>query len=279
MKVVKKIFIFVFVILIYNYLNFKDSFAYSTTAAMKGYETSGLDYLSDEAIINHKIYSSANTYYGSMGLWAANYKYVTVDQNGVPIVYYVVFIEAYIDSRGENNNYFFRNKQLIIDYKTKIWSGRNGFMLINHSEGTDAAVSLSNGWSIDGALEGGISPTGPSVGVSLGASFSNNTMVSYPAVSMTVHTEDLGGWDHICFQFDFANWKKGAMISPNVGLVSQGVYLVYEAANYIGNEVWNATIEAEATIFKDGKWPRSNGTVSDKIHLTSIEGIFLETNN
>lgn len=57
------------------------------------------------------------------------------------------------------------------------------------------------------------------------------------------------------------------------------INLIYEAGDYIGEDVWNAEIGAEATIFKDGKWPRSNGTISDKIHLTSIEGIFLETNN
>ena len=57
------------------------------------------------------------------------------------------------------------------------------------------------------------------------------------------------------------------------------INLIYEAGDYIGEDVWNAEIDVEATIFKDGKWPRSNGTVSDKLHLTSIEGNILNFNN
>lgn len=248
-----------------------NTYAAESTASIKGFNTENLTYMSDKDSKEIKV-ETDKWYYGSYSLWSACYKYVANESNGSKTCYYFALIDSYINSYGKNGDRYFRNKQLLI---TVTFEGRSAAgdypILTEHApDSSNATVSDTIGFTI-----GGSGSVGDNTGVGVNASLTMTKTTTYSAV--TIKGDDLAkecteSKKFYQFTYKFANWDDGSMVSPNIGLVRERMFVVFRVENYTGTDAFDMTITTKATIFKDAKWPLSNATVSRTVEHKYISG-------
>lgn len=269
-KNVKRLyFLFICFIFLLLFIDIKGVRAQSSTAKAKGFTTTGMTYLGDEDITDCKIYGS-EFYYGKVSMWAAVYKCIVTEDDGSNSCYYAIFIESSIESRGKTrigliNNYF-RNKYLTINVELLTYDSEET-ICVDYTKSSSATTSETNTYNIGGAI--GADSDGPNAEISAG--FSVSYTQSYDTVNLSCTKSREGITNAFTFQYYFTKWKGGSMISPNKGLVTERMYLLYQIENYNGNDNFSLNISTKATIYKDVAGG-IDSTVSKTIELSGING-------
>lgn len=238
--------------------------AQSSTASVKGINTTNLNYKSDN--YNFKTIETSKYKYGSMSMWAANYEYVFNESDGSKTLYIIYFVESTIDSVGKNKTNYFRNKELTIETN---FTSTNPSILVNDTDSTtNSQTSFSTSFGVDGKIEIGKNPN-----VSTGASFSMTNTQTYDTINLSkqVINEDKKSVKKE-YKFSFLNYKNGKMVSPNIGEVKERLYFIYGIYNYDANTSYSMDIKTTAYIFKDATWPKSNYTLDGSINFKFING-------
>lgn len=162
--------------------------------------------------------------------------------------------------------FYFRNKKLTlnIDFVSERVS-EDIYLAMFRPESSDSTTSYTLGIN----LAGGIGSNSNGLNNNFQASLSFSKSVTYDTVSLTVHSSSEqkynGYYNSVFFQYDFLNYADGAMVSPNIGLVSERMVAVYAVENYDETERFTIDITSTAYIFKDAHWPASNYTYEDVI--------------
>ncbi len=225
-----------------------------STASAKGFTTSGLTYLGDTETFSYKVYTDKYTY-GYCSMWSSVYK-IVVGESDNTSCYIIAFIESSIDSTGNSaEKRYFRNKQLTIE--TQFECSAEISMVKSYPDSSSSTTSNTVGFEVNGTI------TSNSVGVAGGFSYSNTTQ--YSTVTLTKHQSSTNNVYTNQFIYDFKEYKSGDMTAPNIGLVEERMYVIYQIKNYTGNETFNLTFKTHASIFKDAKWPLSNATRAGEI--------------
>ncbi len=252
--------------------NFERINAESSTALVKGYNTTNLTYVSDKDSGIQRIYSNKDTLYGTVSLWAATYKVVIKNTDNTYTAYYVILIESQISSVGKQGKYyFFRNKDLDIELNFNSIYKSVFIQSTTASEEATGSASKNFGLGISGGYSNGLTLEGEA---SLSVGYTEN----YNNINLSIekdHDSDCGDLKHqIKFNYHFNKWKNGAMISPNIGSITKKMYAIYSVPNYDFIDRYSFTIETTATVFKDAKWPRKNYTESKSLKFSASNGVF-----
>ena len=273
---IKKILLFISIFMLFLLsLNTKTLKAESTRASERGYNISGLTYVSDIDPISLEVVSSKNTKYGTVGMWVATYKIVCKNTNDTYTAYYILLIESSISSVGKQNKYYyFRNKQLKVDFE---FESKTKSFVDHHTEASeDAVTTYSKTFGVGIKLDGEVGSNGAAIstGVEGNLSFSNSQ--SYSSVNLVISEEnnDDNTYHKRTFNYKFMNWKNGNMVSPNIGLINKKMVVICSVGNYDFNDAYLVKVTTSATIFKDAKWPRENNTLEKSISCKGINGIF-----
>lgn len=260
MKKIKLCLMTLFIVLFVSIAYIKiEVFAGEGTAITKGFDVKNLDYKSEKSVENEKI-ETKSYLYGKVSLWVGAYEYLFVTKNE-STMYAIYFIEASIESSGKvGKDKFFRNKDLTLE--TEFYTNNN-FRIVNHTTSSEDAVSTVSK-TICGSGEIGVGNS--EVNGKIGGSFTLTSSQSYSTVNL-IESSELNESYKLIFNYHFTQWKDGKMISPNIGLVTKRLYVIYEISNYDSNTEYEFLISSTGTIFKDAKWPKSNSTKSGTINF------------
>lgn len=251
----KRIFLIVVFIMIFVLFCNSKIEAADSTASMKGFETTNLNHLgNDAAVEDQRIYGSS-FYYGNVSMWASVYDLYVKENNNSITKYYFVFIESSIVSRGKTkigwiNNYF-RNQRLTInvDFYTN-----EACTLDCYTEGSvNGSTSFSKSYSgaISGELAFSSNGVGGSIGGEAGIAFSYGQTYDNVTLTNSKSSSSDKCEHHFTFTYDFLKYKDGKMVSPNTGLVTEKMALIYSIQNCDNDESMNIRIKTTAKIFKD----------------------------
>ena len=247
------------------------TFAAESTAEIKGYKTVGLKYYSDKS--SNMVIKTDSYKYGEVGAWISIYRGLVPQSDGTTVAYYVCFVDAYLQSEGHIGKNYFRNKELMVEVD---FASAYSFQLVNYTEGSnDATTSESVTWSGSLGISGEAGTSGINAGATGEIGFSYTKSQTYSTVNCEFNSNNENSHEISTYKFRFTKWKDGKMISPNIGRVNERVSLVYEIANFNGEDNFTLNINVEGTVFKDATWPHKNYTESRSINLESIDGIIL----
>lgn len=234
----------------------KTTFATSSTASVKGFTTTNLDYLGDFGGTTFEI-STSKYVYGYCSMWTGVYQLILEEENNTTC-YIVTFIESSINSKGYYvSKRYFRNKRLIIDINFEC-SDKDGGIVVTYPDSSSSTTSTSIGFNANGEVTS-------NNGIGINGGFTYTSTTQYSTVTLTKNVINSEVEHNVEFIYNFNNYKNGKMVAPNVGEVKERMFVVYQIPHYDGNETYNIEFLTHASIFKDATWPLSNATMAGQI--------------
>lgn len=242
-------------------LGYTTADAAESTAAIKGFNVDGLTYIDDQ-LSDNVVMETEKYRYGEFSMWSACYKNVVTNSNGSQTCYYFVLVESSIDSQGNKDiqgntikNRWFRNKNLNVSID--FYSPKGGVLELYTPEQEGLSSYITYGFDESSELEASSD--------SLGVEFSESVTCTYTTVYSEVilttsYTNTVSNHQIVDYKYHFSNYDDGAMVSPNIHLVTKRMMAVFSVPNYTSNDAYEINVTTHAEIFKDAKWPLENYT-------------------
>lgn len=238
--------------------------AAESTATIKGFAVDGLTYINDQ--LHDDIVMETDKYrYGEFSMWSGCYKNITTNTDGSKTCYYFVLVESSIDSQGHKdingnvvNNRWFRNKNLNITID--FYSPNGGSLESYTPEKEGLEKSITYGFDDSSELKNSSDSTGFTYTQSVTCTYTT----VYSEVILTTSVQNTTDNHQIVnYKYHFSHYDDGAMVSPNIHLVTKRMMAIFSVPNYNYNDEYEIHVTTYAEIFKDAKWPLSNYTLSD----------------